>query len=57
MMISGVWYRAVRHRPPGHLCVLIMLIRTDFAALRGVTGPLGAGYGQCYPDVQKAFIV
>ena len=42
MVISGVWYCTVRDRPQGLLRVLIMLIRTDFTALRGGTGPLSA---------------
>ena len=40
-------YRAVRDRPQGLLRVLIMLIRTDFPALRGGTVPLSARYGRC----------
>ena len=43
---------------PKCYCVwLIMLIRTDFPALRGGIGPLSDRYGQCYSDVEKAFIV
>ena len=34
-VIWGVWYRAVRDCPQGLLCVLVMVNRTDFAALRG----------------------
>ena len=42
---------------PGLLRVLIMLIMTDFAALRGATGALSARYGRYYSDVERAFIV
>ena len=45
-VISGVWYCTVRDRPKELLRVLIILIRTDFAALRGGTGPLSARYGR-----------
>ena len=56
-VICGLWYCAVRDRPQGLLCMLIMLIRTDFPALRGGTVPLSARYGWCLSDVEKAFIV
>ena len=55
-VISGVWYRAVCDRPQGLLRVLIMLIMTDFTALRGGTGAVSAGHGRCYSDVEKTFI-
>ena len=56
-LISCVWYRVVCDRPQGLLRVLIMLIMTDFAALRGGSGTLSPGHGRCYSDVEKAFIV
>ena len=56
-MISGVWCSAVRDDPQGLFRVLIMLIMTDFAALRSGTGALSARYGRCYSDVENAFIV
>ena len=43
-VIWGLRYHAVRDRPQGLLRVLIMLISTDFPALRGGTGPLSARY-------------
>ena len=53
-VISGVWYRAVCDCPQGLFRVLIMLIMTGFAALRGGTGALSARYWRCYSDVEKA---
>ena len=47
----------VRDRPQGLLRVLTVLLRTNFAALRGGFGALSARYGRRYSDVEKAFIV
>ena len=45
-LIWSFRYRAVRDHPQGLLRVLIMLIWTDFPALRGGTGPLSARHGR-----------
>ena len=53
----NLWCGAVRDRPEELLSMLIMLIMTDFAGLRGGTGAFNNRYGQCYFNVEKAFIV
>ena len=45
-VIWSLCFRAVRDHPQGLLRVLVMLIRTDFPALRGGTGLLSARYGR-----------